>query len=323
MDGLKHAVSSIGRKTMKTRITEMLGIEYPIIQGGMAWVAEHNLAAGVSAAGGLGLIGGANAPGEVVREEIRKARALTDRPIGVNVMLLSPHADDVARVVVEEGIKVVTTGAGNPEKYMQMWKEAGVKVIPVVASVALARRMEKYGADAVIAEGTESGGHIGEETTMTLVPQVVDAVSIPVIAAGGIGDGRGIAAAFMLGAEAVQMGTRFVVAKESIVHENYKQRIIKAKDIDSTVTGRTHGHPVRCLRNQMTREYIKLEQEGKSFEELEYLTLGTLRKAVQEGDVTNGTVMAGQIAGMITKEQTCKEMIDEMMEQAKKLLNRE
>ena len=307
---------------MKTRITELLGIQYPIIQGGMAWVAEHHLAAAVSAAGGLGLIGGANAPGEVVREEIRKARELTDKPIGVNVMLLSPHADDVARVVVEEGIKVVTTGAGNPEKYMDMWKAADIKVIPVVASVALAKRMEKYGADAVVAEGMESGGHIGEQTTMTLVPQVVDAVSIPVIAAGGIADGRGIAAAFMLGAEAVQIGTRFVVSKESIVHENYKQRIIKAKDIDSTVTGRTHGHPVRCLRNQMTREYIKLEQEGKSFEELEYLTLGTLRKAVQEGDVTNGTVMAGQIAGMITKEQTCKEMIDEMMEQAEKLLGR-
>ena len=305
---------------MNTRITEMLGIEYPIIQGGMAWVAEHNLAAAVSEAGGLGLIGGANAPGEVVREEIRKARELTKKPFGVNVMLLSPHADDVAKVVVEEGIKVVTTGAGNPEKYMDMWKAAGVKVIPVVASVALARRMEKYGADAVVAEGMESGGHIGEETTMTLVPQVADAVSIPVIAAGGIGDGRGIAAAFMLGAEAVQIGTRFVVSKESIVHENYKERIIKAKDIDSTVTGRTHGHPVRCLRNQMTREYIKLEQEGKSFEELEYLTLGTLRKAVQEGDVKNGTVMAGQIAGLISKEQTCKEMIEEMMEQAEKLL---
>ena len=307
---------------MKTRITEMLGIEYPIIQGGMAWVAEHHLAAAVSEAGGLGLIGGANAPGEVVREEIRKARELTDKPFGVNVMLLSPHADDVAKVVVEEGIKVVTTGAGNPEKYMDTWKAAGVKVIPVVASVALARRMEKYGADAVVAEGMESGGHIGEETTMTLVPQVVDAVSIPVIAAGGIGDGRGIAAAFMLGAEAVQIGTRFVVSKESIVHENYKERIIKAKDIDSTVTGRTHGHPVRCLRNQMTREYIKLEQEGKSFEELEYLTLGTLRKAVQEGDVKNGTVMAGQIAGLISKEQTCKEMIEEMMGQAEKLLGR-
>ena len=305
---------------MKTRVTGLLGIEYPNIQGGMAWVAEHNLAAAVSEAGGFGLIGGANAPGEVVREEIRKAKELTDKPFGVNVMLMSPHADDVAKVVVEEGIKVVTTGAGNPAKYMEMWKNAGIKVIPVVASVGLARMMEKAGADAVVAEGTESGGHIGEETTMTLVPQVVDAVSIPVIAAGGIGDGRGIAAAFMLGAEAVQIGTRFVVAKESIVHENYKQRIIKAKDIDSTVTGRSHGHPVRCLRNQMTREYIKLEAEGKSFEELEYLTLGTLRRAVMEGDVTNGTVMAGQIAGMIKKEQTCKEIIEEMMAQAETLL---
>ncbi len=307
---------------MKTRVTELLEIECPIIQGGMAWVAEHQLAAAVSEAGGLGLIGGANAPGEVVREEIRKARQITKKPFGVNVMLMSPHADDVAKVVVEEGVKVVTTGAGNPEKYMAMWKEAGIKVIPVVASVAMAKRMERIGADAVVAEGMESGGHIGELTTMTLVPQVVDAVSIPVIAAGGIADGRGIAAAFMLGAEAVQMGTRFVVAKESTVHENYKQRIIKASDIDSTVTGRSHGHPVRCLRNKMTREYIKLEQEGKSFEELEYLTLGTLRKAVQEGDTMNGTVMAGQIAGMITKEQTCKEMIDEMMEQASALLGR-
>ena len=306
---------------MKTRVTEMLGIEFPIIQGGMAWVAEHHLAAAVSAAGGLGLIGGANAPAEVVRDEIRKAKAITDKPVGVNVMLLSPYAEEVAKVVVEEGVKVVTTGAGNPEKYMDMWTAAGIKVIPVVASVALAKRMEKYGADAVVAEGTESGGHIGEATTMTLVPQVVDAVSIPVIAAGGIGDGRGIAAAFMLGAEAVQIGTRFVVSKESIVHENYKQRIIKAKDIDSAVTGRSHGHPVRCLRNKMTREYNRLEQEGKSFEELEYLTLGTLRKAVQDGDITDGTVMAGQIAGMINKEQTCKEMIDEMMEQAGKLLN--
>ncbi len=306
---------------MKTRITEMFGIEYPIIQGGMAWVAEHHLAAAVSEAGGLGLIGGANAPGEVVRDEIRKARALTNKPIGVNVMLLSPHAEDIAKVVVEEGIKVVTTGAGNPEKYMDMWKSAGIKVIPVVASVALARRMEKYGADAVVAEGTESGGHIGEQTTMTLVPQVADAVSIPVIAAGGIGDGRGIAAAFMLGAEAVQIGTRFVVAHESIVHENYKERIIKAKDIDSAVTGRTHGHPVRCLRNQMTREYTKLEQEGKTFEELEYLTLGTLRKAVQEGDVTGGTVMAGQIAGMISKRQSCKEIIQEMMGEASRLMH--
>ena len=287
---------------MKTRITELLGIEHPIIQGGMAWVAEHHLAAAVSEAGGLGLIGGANAPGEVVRDEIRRAKELTNKPIGVNVMLLSPYADDVAKVIVEEGIKVVTTGAGNPEKYMEMWKTAGIKVIPVVASVALARRMERYGADAVVAEGSESGGHIGEQTTMTLVPQIVNAVSIPVIAAGGIGDGRGLAAAFMLGAEAVQMGTRFVVADESIVHDNYKERIIKAKDIDTAVTGRTHGHPVRCLRNQMTREYTKLEQAGKSFEELEYLTLGTLRNAVLEGDVTGGTVMAGQIAGLISKK---------------------
>ena len=307
---------------MKTRITELLGIEYPIIQGGMAWVAESHLAAAVSAAGGLGLIGGANAPAEVIRNYIREVKAVTDKPFGVNVMLMSPYADEVAKVIVEEGVKVVTTGAGNPEKYMEMWKAAGIKVIPVVASVALAKRMERYGADAVVAEGTESGGHIGEATTMTLVPQVVDAVSIPVIAAGGIGDGRGIAAAFMLGAEAVQMGTRFLVAKECTVHQNYKDRVLKAKDIDSTVTGRTHGHPVRCLRHQMTREYVKLENEGKSFEELEYLTLGTLRKAVQEGDVTNGTVMAGQIAGMVSKEQTCKEMIDEMMAQAETLLGR-
>ncbi|MCI8534547.1 MAG: enoyl-[acyl-carrier-protein] reductase FabK [Hungatella sp.] len=306
---------------MKTRITELLGIECPIIQGGMAWVAEHHLAGAVSQAGGLGLIGGANAPGEVVREEIRKARELTDKPFGVNVMLMSPYADDVAKVVVEEGIKVVTTGAGNPEKYMDIWKAAGVKVIPVVASVALARRMERYGADAVVAEGCESGGHIGEQTTMTLVPQVVDAIDIPVIAAGGIGDGRGMAAAFMLGAEAVQIGTRFVVAKEAVVHENYKQRIIKAKDIDSVVTGRSHGHPIRGLRNEMTREYVKMEAEGKSFEELEYMTLGALRRAVQEGDVSKGTVMAGQIAGLISKEQTCHEIIEELMAQAGELLH--
>lgn len=307
---------------MQTRITELLGIEYPVIQGGMAWVAEHHLAAAVSEAGGLGLLGAANAPADVVREEIRKTRELTKKPFGVNIMLMSPYADEIAKVVVEEHVKIVTTGAGNPGKYMNMWKEAGIKVIPVVASVALAKMMEKAGADAVVAEGTESGGHIGEATTMTLVPQVADAVSIPVIAAGGIADGRGIAAAFMLGAEAVQMGTRFVVAKESIVHPNYKKRVMKAKDIDSAVTGRSHGHPVRCLRNQMTREYNRLENEGKSFEELEYLTLGTLKKAVMDGDVMNGTVMAGQIAGMITREQTCKEMIEEMMEQASALLGR-
>ena len=305
---------------MQTDITKLLGIEHPIIQGGMAWVAEHHIAAAVSNAGGLGLIGGANAPADVIRNEIRATRELTDKPFGVNVMLMSPYAEEIAHVVVEEGIKVVTTGAGSPEKYMKLWKDAGIVVIPVVASVALARRMERTGADAVVAEGTESGGHIGEATTMTLVPQVVDAVKIPVIAAGGIADGRGIAAAMMLGAKAVQIGTRFVVANESIVHENYKNRVIAAKDIDSAVTGRSHGHPVRCLRNAMTREYVKLEAEGKSFEELEYLTLGTLRKAVMEGDVVNGTVMAGQIAGLINKKQSAKEIIDEMMEQATNLL---
>lgn len=305
---------------MQTDITKLLGIEYPIIQGGMAWVAEHHLAAAVSEAGGLGLIGGANAPAEVVRNEIREARKLTSKPFGVNVMLMSPHAEDIAKVVVEEGIKVVTTGAGSPEKYMKMWKEAGIVVIPVVASVALARRMERTGADAVVAEGTESGGHIGEATTMTLVPQVVDAVNIPVIAAGGIADGRGLAASLMLGAKAVQVGTRFVVADESIVSEAYKDRIIAAKDIDSAVTGRSHGHPVRSLRNAMTREYSKLEAEGKSFEELEYLTLGTLRKAVMEGDIVNGTVMAGQIAGLVSKKQSAKEIIDEIMSEATNLL---
>ncbi len=306
---------------MKTRITEMLGISCPIIQGGMAWVAESHLAAAVSEAGGLGLIGAASAPAEVIRTYIREVRERTDKPFGVNVMLLSPYSEEVAKVIVEEKVPVVTTGAGNPEKYMDLWKSAGVKVIPVVASVALAKRMEKYGADAVVAEGMESGGHIGSQTTMTLVPQVVDAVSIPVIAAGGIGDGRGFAAAYMLGAEAVQMGTRFVTAKESIVHENYKERILKARDIDSEVTGTTTGHPVRCLRNQMTREYKKLEQEGASFEELEKLTLGSLRKAVQEGDVVRGTVMAGQIAGMLNKQgQTCREIIDEIMEEAGRLL---
>lgn len=305
---------------MQTDITKLLGIEYPIIQGGMAWVAEHHLAAAVSEAGGLGLIGGANAPAEVIRNEIREARKLTSKPFGVNVMLMSPHAEDIAKVVVEEGIKVVTTGAGSPEKYMKMWKEAGIVVIPVVASVALARRMERTGADAVVAEGTESGGHIGEATTMTLVPQVVDAVNIPVIAAGGIADGRGLAASFMLGAKAVQMGTRFVVADESIVSEAYKDRIIAAKDIDSAVTGRSHGHPVRSLRNAMTREYSKLESEGKSFEELEYLTLGTLRKAVMEGDIVHGTVMAGQIAGLVSKKQSAKEIIEEIMSEATNLL---
>ena len=305
---------------MKTRVTELLGIEKPIIQGGMAWVAESHLAAAVSEAGGFGMIGAANAPADVVRNYIREARSLTDKPFGVNIMLLSPFADEIAKLVVEEGVTAVTTGAGNPEKYMEQWKAAGIRVIPVIASVALAKRMERCGADAVMAEGTESGGHIGQATTMTLVPQTVDAVSIPVIAAGGIADGRGFAAAMMLGAEAVQMGTRFCVSDECTIHENYKNRILKAKDIDSEVTGRSHGHPVRGLRNKMTREYLKLEEAGASFEELEKLTLGGLRKAVVEGDTDNGSVLAGQIAGMVTKRQSCREIVDEIMDQAENLL---
>ncbi len=305
---------------MKTRLTELLGIEYPVIQGGMAWVAEHKLASAVSEAGGIGLIGAGGAPAEFVREQIRKTKNLTAKPFGVNLMLMNPEADDIARAIVEEGVKVVTTGAGNPGKYMAMWKEAGIRVIPVVASTAMAKMMERAGADAVVAEGMESGGHIGSLTTMALVPQVVDAVSIPVIAAGGIGDGRGLAAALMLGAEGVQMGTRFVVAKESIVHANYKEKLIKAKDIDSELTGMSTGHPVRSLRNKMTREYLRLEQEGAGFEELEKLGLGALRRAVMEGDVVNGTVMAGQIAGMVSKEQSCREMILEIMSEAEALL---
>ena len=305
---------------MKTKVTEILGIEYPIIQGGMAWVAEHHLAAAVSEAGGLGLIGAASAPADWVREQIRAAKKLTDKPFGVNIMLMSPYADEVAEVIVEEGVQVVTTGAGSPEKYMKMWKEAGVKVIPVVASVALAKRMERCGADALVAEGTEAGGHIGENTTMVLVPQVVDAVSIPVIAAGGIADGRGIAAAFMLGAQAVQMGTHFVVTNESVVHENYKKCILKARDIDSRVTGRTTGHPVRALRNQMTKVYLQKEQEGASLEELELLTLGGLRKAVVEGDVINGSVMSGQIAGMVKEEMSCAELIRKLVRETDSLI---
>ncbi len=307
---------------MKTRLTELLGTEYPIIQGGMAWVAEYHLAAGVSEAGGLGLIGAASAPGEWVREQVRKAKALTGKPFGVNIMLMSPYADEVAKIVVEEGVQVVTTGAGSPEKYMSMWKEAGVKVIPVVASVALARRMERCGADAVVAEGMEAGGHIGESTTMALVPQVADAVEIPVVAAGGIADGRGIAAAFMLGAQGVQMGTCFVVTKESQVHENYKKCILKAKDIDTRVTGRSTGHPVRAIRNQMTREYLRREQEGAAFEELENLTLGGLRKAVVEGDVVSGSVMSGQIAGLVKEELSCKELIQKLVRETEALLGK-
>ena len=300
---------------MKTRITDLLGIKYPIFQGGMAWVAEQHLAAAVSAAGGLGLLGGASAPGEVVRDMIRDVRSMTDRPFGVNVMLMSPYADDVAGIVIREGVKIVTTGAGIPDKYMKDWKAAGVRVIPVVASVGQARLMERLGADAVVAEGMESGGHIGEATTMTLVPQVVDALKIPVIAAGGIADGRGMMAAFMLGAEAVQIGTRFVNSTEAVVSDAYKQRIIRAKDIDSTVTGLSHGHPIRSLRNEMTREYLRLEAEGKGLEELELLTLGSLRRAVQDGDVKHGTVMAGQIAGMIKDIKPCADIIRDIMDE--------
>lgn len=307
---------------MKTRVTELLGIEQPVIQGGMAWVGTHELASAVSNAGGLGIIGAGGAPASWVREQIQAAKNETDKPFGVNLMLMNPEADDIAQVIAEENVKVVTTGAGNPAKYMQMWKDKGIKVIPVVASVALAKLMERGGADAVIAEGMESGGHIGAQTTMTLVPQVVDAVQIPVIAAGGIGDGRGFAAAMMLGAEAVQMGTRFVVAKESIVHSNYKEKILKAKDIDSEVTGMSTGHPIRVLRNKMTREYLKREKEGASLDELETMTLGALRKAVVDGDVMYGSVMAGQIAGLVKKEESCADIITEIMTDAQKLLKR-
>lgn len=305
---------------MRTDVTKLLEIEYPILQGGMAWVAEHHLAAAVSEAGGLGLIGAASASGEWVREQIQKVKERTEKPFGVNIMLMSPYADEVAKVVAEEGVKVVTTGAGNPEKYMKLWKDAGIKVIPVVASVALAKRMERCGADAVVAEGSEAGGHIGENTTMVLVPQIADAVSIPVIAAGGIADGRGVAASLMLGASAVQVGTHFVVTKESVVHENYKKCIIKAKDIDSKVTGRSTGHPIRVLRNQMTKEYLRLEKEGASFEELEKLTLGALRKAVVEGDVVNGSLMAGLSAGLVKEEFSCRELVQKLMSEAEACL---
>ncbi|HIR76759.1 MAG TPA: enoyl-[acyl-carrier-protein] reductase FabK [Candidatus Choladousia intestinipullorum] len=305
---------------METALTKLLGIKVPVIQGGMAWVAEHKLAAAVSNAGGLGIIAAANAPYEYVRDEIRKAKELTDKPFGVNIMLLSPYAEQIAQLVAEEKVPVVTTGAGNPGPYMKQWKEAGIKVMPVVASVALAKLMQRAGADAVIAEGCESGGHIGETTTMALVPQVVDAVSVPVVAAGGIGDGRGIAAAMMLGACGVQMGTRFLVAEECVIHENYKARIIKASDIDTAVTGRSTGHPVRQLRNKMTREYLKKEQEGCSFEELEQMTLGSLRKAVQDGDADYGSMMSGQIAGLVKKQQTCREMLDELMAETEQVM---
>lgn len=305
---------------MAGMINELLGIRYPIIQGGMAWVATWELASAVSNAGGLGLIGVGGADAQWVEQQISQMKAHTDQPFGVNLMLMNPQADEIADLLAREHISVITTGAGNPGKYMERWKENGTKVIPVVASVAMAKMMERAGADAVVAEGTESGGHIGQATTMTLVPQVVDAVQIPVIAAGGIADARGFAAALMLGAAGVQMGTRFVVAKESIVHEAYKDRVIKAKDIDSEVTGRSTGHPIRVLRNQMTREYLRMEQEGASLETLEQMTLGALRSAVVDGDVVYGSVMAGQIAGLIHGTDTCEEIITEIVTGARELL---
>lgn len=307
---------------MKTsRITELLNIEYPIIQGGMAWISDATLAAAVSEAGGLGIISGVGNT-EDVRAEIKKTKSLTKKPFGINIMLMRDNIDEIAKLVCDEQISVVTTGAGSPGKYIEDWKKHNVKVIPVVPSVAIAKRMEKFGADAVIVEGMEAGGHIGQLTTMSLVPQVVDAVDIPVIAAGGIGDGRGIAASLMLGACGVQMGTRFLVSDECKVHENYKDRVLNAKDIDSEVTGTSTSHPVRVLRNKLTREYIRLEKSNAAPEEIEALGKGALRKAVLDGDVNNGSVMAGQIAGLISKKQSCKEIIDELMSELDLVLGR-
>lgn len=301
---------------MKTRITELLGIKYPIFQGGMAWVADGDLAGAVSKAGGLGIIGGGNAPKEVVKANIDKIKSMTDKPFGVNIMLLSPFVDDIVDLVIEEGVKVVTTGAGNSGKYMQRFHDAGITVIPVVPSVALAKRMEKLGVDAVITEGMEAGGHIGKLTTMTLARQVVDAVDIPVIVAGGIADGSGVAAAFMLGAEAVQVGTRFVVAKESNAHQAYKDKILKAKDIDTVVSASIVGHPVRAIKNKLSSAYAAAEKDflaGKiSADAIEELGAGALRNAVVDGDVANGSVMAGQIAGLVKREETCEEILKDL-----------
>ena len=306
---------------IQTKLCELLNIQYPIFQGGMAWIADASLAAAVSNAGGLGIIAAMNANADWLREEIHKARQLTDKAFGVNIMLMSPFADEVSDLVIEEKIPVVVTGAGNPGKYMKKWVAAGIKVIPVVASTAMAKLVERSGAFAVIAEGGESGGHIGELTTMTLVPQVCDAVSIPVLAAGGIADGRGIAAALMLGACGVQCGTRFLVAEECTVHQNYKNKILKAKDIDTIATGKRLGHPVRCLKNPFTRDLFKQEYNPNiSDEELEKMGAGALRKAAKEGDEKNGSFMAGQCAAMVHKEQPAKEMIEEMFAEAEQIL---
>lgn len=308
---------------MKSAITQLLGIQYPIFQGGMAWIAESTLAAAVSNAGGLGIIAGGSAPIDYLREQIRRCKSLTDKPFGVNIMLMSPNAQELAQLVIDEKVPVVTTGAGNPGKFMAAWKEAGVKVIPVVPSVALAVRMERAGADAVIAEGTESGGHIGENTTMCLVPQVVDAVDIPVIAAGGIADGRGVAASFMLGAQGVQVGTRFLAADECQIHPTYKELVVKAKDTDSVVTGRYTGHPCRNVRTKFTKKLASGEKDGSlTPDEFEQLTLGSLRKAVQDGNLEEGSFLCGAIAGMINDIKPAKEIIEEMFAQADKLLGK-
>ena len=306
---------------LNSELCSILGIEYPIFQGGMAWIADGKLAAAVSEAGGLGIISAMNAGADYLKKEIETARSLTKKPFGVNIMLMSPHVAEVAQVVADMKVPVVTTGAGNPAKYMPMWQEAGIKVIPVIPSVMLAKRMEKLGAVAVVAEGGESGGHIGELNTMALVPQVADALSIPVIAAGGIGDGRGIAAAFMLGAKGVQMGTRFLVANECGVHPNYKAKVLKASDIDTIVTGRKLGHPVRSLKTSFSRNFFMKENDPSiSNEELESAGIGALRAAAVDGDDSKGCFIAGQIAGMVTKEQSAKEIIDELVSQAEELL---
>ena len=303
---------------METRITKLLGCKYPIIQGGMAWIAESTLASAVSNAGGIGLIAGGSAPIDYLRDQIRKCKELTDKPFGVNIMLMSPNAEDLAQLVIDEKISVVTPGAGNPGKYIPAWKEAGIKVIPVIPSVALARRMEKAGADAVVAEGTESGGHIGENTTMCLVPQVADAVEIPVIAAGGIADGRGVAASFMLGAEGVQVGTRFLASEECQIHPTFKELVVNAKDTDNIVTGRTTGHPCRNVRTKFVK---RLAKGAITPEEFENITLGSLRKAVQDGNLEEGSFLCGLIAGMVNEVKPCKDIIEEMFAQAEKLLN--
>lgn len=307
---------------IRSEICDLLGIKYPVFQGGMAWIADGKLASAVSEAGGLGIIASGNAPADHIRNEIKKAKSLTDKPIGLNIMLMSPYADEVAQLACEEKVDVVTTGAGNPSKYMESWKNAGIKVIPVVPSVSMAKLMTKLGASAVIAEGGESGGHIGELTTMVLVPQIKDATTLPVIAAGGIADGRGMAASFMLGACAVQMGTRFLSAEECSIHPNYKEKILKATDLCTMVTGKRLGHPVRSLRTPFARNYLKQEYSQMSDEDLESLGNGALRLAVQNGDNENGCFIAGQIAALVKKEQPAKEIIEEVVKEAEIILKR-